>query len=153
VSGTQFGTGSGNQTWVTPEASNYTFFAIKRGANASYFESITITYETSLPTQAITPTFNPVAGDYTASQDITLSSTTEDAAIYYTTDGSEPTNESTLYSSPFAVYAPAGSVTVKAIAYKDGLDPSAVAEATYNFPASLAISAPVALSENTTLNG
>ena len=46
---------------------------------------------------------------------VTITSATNDASIYYTTDGTPPTNESTLYSAPFAI---ATTTTVKAIAIK-----------------------------------
>ena len=42
---------------------------------------------------------------------------TEDAEIYYTLDGTDPDNNSTLYTSSFDVTE---NTTVKAVAYKDG---------------------------------
>ena len=85
---------------------------------------------TTPPAQnAATPTFSPAGGTYSAAQTVTLSDSTTGAAIYYTTDGSTPTNTSTPYSKPFTVSA---TTTVNAIA----ADPpnylnSTVATATY----------------------
>lgn len=49
------------------------------------------------------------------------------AAVYYTTDGSEPTLESTLYTAPINVTA---ETTIKAIAIAEGYTKSSVAEIT-----------------------
>ena len=51
---------------------------------------------------------------------------TDGAAIYYTTDGTEPTTNSALYTAPFT--ADGMSVTIKAFAVKDDYFDSAVAE-------------------------
>lgn len=73
------------------------------------------------------PTFSPEAGTFTAAQDVTISTTTDGAEIYYTTDGSEPTTSSSKYSAAIPVNS---STTIKAIAVKNELS-SSVAEATY----------------------
>ncbi|MBQ7211842.1 MAG: chitobiase/beta-hexosaminidase C-terminal domain-containing protein [Muribaculaceae bacterium] len=81
------------------------------------------------PTETVaTPTFSPVAGTYTAAQNVTIACATSGADIYYTLDGSNPTASSTKYTGPIAISA---STTVKAIAVKSGMNNSAVATAAY----------------------
>ena len=58
---------------------------------------------------------------------VTMGTTTEGAAIYYTTDGTLPTKESTKYSK---VVEFTKDVTVKAIAIKEGIENSPVSVAT-----------------------
>ena len=74
------------------------------------------------------PTFSPAAGAYAAAQAVTISCATDGAAIYYTTDGTEPTTGSTVYSGPISV---SETTTIKAIAVKDGMNNSEVASAAY----------------------
>ena len=73
------------------------------------------------------PTFSVAEGTYTEAQSVELSTTTEGAAIYYTIDGTEPTAESTEYTSAIEVTV---TTTIKAIAVKDDVA-SEVATATY----------------------
>lgn len=61
---------------------------------------------------------------------IIISTTTDDAAIYYTLDGSDPTTSSTLYTTPITDVT--SGVTVKAIAVKDGMINSAVITSTFS---------------------
>ena len=75
-----------------------------------------------------TPTFSPAGGTYTSAQNVIISTTTPNATIRYTTNGSEPTSSSTAYSSPFSV---SSTTTIKAKGFKDGWTPSATASATY----------------------
>jgi uncharacterized protein (DUF362 family) len=60
----------------------------------------------------------------TAGNAVTLASATKGARIFYTTDGTTPTDHSTLYTAP--VQLPAGAV-LKAVAMSDELKDSAVA--------------------------
>lgn len=51
------------------------------------------------------------------STSVTLSTENQDAKIYYTIDGTEPTDQSTVYTAPFSLNA---STPVKAVAYING---------------------------------
>ncbi|MFA5672680.1 MAG: SUMF1/EgtB/PvdO family nonheme iron enzyme [Synergistaceae bacterium] len=59
---------------------------------------------------------------------MSISTTTPNATIRYTTNGSEPTSTSTVYSSPISV---SSTTTIKAKGFRDGWTPSATASATY----------------------
>ncbi|MBP5386122.1 MAG: M6 family metalloprotease domain-containing protein [Prevotella sp.] len=81
-----------------------------------------------------TPTFSPENGSYSGEQTITIKCRTKDAAIYYTTDESIPTAESTLYTEPFTIDT---TTVIKAIAILDN-EVSKVATATFTIrPGSL----------------
>lgn len=101
--------------------------AIKTGMNNS--DVVTAVYTLNLP-QVAKPTFSPVAGTYSTTQNVTISTATSGAKIYYTTDGTTPTSGSTLYvaGSPVVVSA---NKTLKAIAISDCSTNSDVASADY----------------------
>lgn len=63
---------------------------------------------------------------------VTITTATEGATIYYTTDGSEPTVESEVYVDTFRQYS---STTIKAIAVKSGMISSEIASESYTNPA------------------
>ena len=75
-----------------------------------------------------TPVFSVASGEVDSGTSVTITCTTEGAKIYYTTDGTEPTAESTEYTEAISITK---AVTLKAIAVKDGMNDSAVASASY----------------------
>ena len=111
-------------TWTGDAAS--VVFTRPSGSGHWRVKSITVTLGGT--TTCATPTFSPAAGVYTSAQNVTISTTTEDATIYYTEDGSTPTASSTPYTGAIAVSA---TTTIKAIAVKEGNNNSLVASATY----------------------
>lgn len=90
--------------------------------------TMTITYNSTVAAAVETPVISLVEGEWSFNAEITCA--TEGAEIYYTLDGTTPTTDSELYTAPI-VPELAESITVKAIAVKDGMVPSAVAEQTY----------------------
>ena len=115
------GTWSGSSEIVTFTASS----------NQVRATQIVVTYASGgdiTPTCAA-PTFSPAAGTFITAQSVEISTKTEDATIYYTIDGSDPTTESTAYTEAITV---SETTTIKAIAVKAEYNNSSVASATYN---------------------
>ncbi len=75
-----------------------------------------------------TPTFSLASGTYTGTQSVSIACATSGAQIRYTTDGSEPTETSSLYTGPISIST---NKTVKARAFVTGMAPSLRADATY----------------------
>lgn len=75
------------------------------------------------------PVFDPAVNTFFDSLYIKLFTDTPEADIYYTADGSEPTICSTLYSDSIFIDT---TTTIKAKAYKCGLEVSEVVTSTYN---------------------
>jgi hypothetical protein len=65
-------------------------------------------------------TANPSGGTITSGAAISLSTATAGATIRYTTDSSEPTESSAVYTAPIPLFM---DTTVKAKAFKDGMAP------------------------------
>jgi hypothetical protein len=102
---------------------------IKAIASASGFADSAVgsaAYTLLLP--AATPTFSPAPGAVLSGTMVTISTTTANATIRYTTDGTDPGPTSTQYTAPIAITAAA---TIKAIASAAGFSDSAVGSAAY----------------------
>lgn len=118
---------------ITPTSKGALVFKGTNFTSAKYagVKSISISGIKKAVTDCAAPTFSPEGGEFsTADYKVTLSTTTEGASIYYTTDGTtEPSASSTLYTD--AGITLNATTTIKAIAIKQGLDNSEVVTATY----------------------
>ncbi len=106
---------------------------------ANYFDDLgmhTFTGGSGEPTCAM-PTFDPAAGIFTDPVNVTISSATDGAVVYYTTDGTDPDENSTQFTTPINITA---TTTVRARAYCDGMNPSIITSALYNFPSIIQVS-------------
>ncbi|MFJ7408919.1 MULTISPECIES: endonuclease [unclassified Lysinibacillus] len=79
-------------------------------------------------TKAEAVTASTPSGTVAAGTAVALSSATEGATIYYTTDGTEPTTGSNIYSQPIVIDK---TTTLKAMAVADGLENSDVQTYSY----------------------
>lgn len=105
------------------------------------WEYLELTINIKAAGAAEAPTADITPGTYTENQSVTLTSATEDAVIYYTTDGSEPaltdgvpSGTTKQYTAPIAVKGEAGqsvATTIKAFSVKNGMNNSAVETFTY----------------------
>ncbi len=75
----------------------------------------------------LAPTFSVTESDVVLGTEVEINCKTDGVKIYYTTNGDEPTDASTLYEAPITIDE---DMTIKAIAYK-GADKSDVASASY----------------------
>lgn len=77
------------------------------------------------------PTFSPAAGTYSEVQNVEITTATDGATIYYTTDGTDPDATSTTRTEYTAAIPVAQTMTIKAIAVKEGMTDSEIATAEY----------------------
>lgn len=81
-----------------------------------------------------TPTLSEPAGTYDNSLNVLVDCETEDAILYYTLDGTEPTTESEIYQDGILIDQP---TTLTVMAVKEGYRNSSVVSATYDVPYTL----------------
>ena len=80
----------------------------------------------TISTQTLAPGFSPAPGTYTSTQMVQLIDS--GATIFYTTNGSTPTHNSTVYTAAIPV---SSTTTIKAIGSAGGLTDSGVSSGTY----------------------
>lgn len=82
----------------------------------SLISSVTMAIVGMLPASALNqPAISPGTGSYIKQQSVTI--TAPSGTIYFTTDGSQPTNASTPYSGPISITSP---TQLNAVAYQSG---------------------------------
>jgi hypothetical protein len=97
-----FGTADALSTTISAtEDGTYTIrLTATDAAGNSSFGEMTLIWDATVPVT----TANPAGGSYGLPQTVTLSAN-EPATIYYTTDGSDPTEASNVYNAPIAITA------------------------------------------------
>jgi hypothetical protein len=114
-------------TGSTP-AGTYTITATGTGGGVTKTTNFSLGVNSPTVTTVAAPTITPNGGSFTGSVSATIQTATSGASIYYTTNGSTPTQSSTLYTGAMNLTS---SATVKAVAFKSGSNPSAVASASF----------------------
>jgi len=101
-------------------------------SSSDIFMDLELEHEVQEQGHVATPTFSPPAGTFTNSVNVTISSATSGATVFYTTDGADPSDSSYDGSGLNSVLvALSASRTLKAKAYTDGLLASHTASAQY----------------------
>ena len=109
----------------------YTVNAIATRPNWDNSEIATATYTVMAPEPVATPVITPNGGFFYDSAVVSITCVTEAANIYYTLDGTTPTENSTLYSGPFTLNA---ETIVTAKAFSRDRPASETVSATFTFP-------------------
>lgn len=133
--------GAGTVTW-TGSASEVVF-TVPDKSNASATEpnkpaqfiwnQVVITGAGESKPKATDPVFEPASGTIIPEGGLTVTITAGTGAkIYYTMDGTNPTESSDVYSAPILVTT---ATTIKAMAAEEGKDNSAIVSAVYKAPA------------------
>jgi hypothetical protein len=102
--------------------------------------------------QALPPLFDKKAGFYSSSLIVTIKNQSSKGTVYYTTDGSEPTEKSYIYANPIVI---SSNTVLRARTFENGKAPGEIITASYLIqrkPAMSVVSlstAPANLTDNT----
>ncbi|MDA3850811.1 MAG: chitobiase/beta-hexosaminidase C-terminal domain-containing protein [Spirochaetaceae bacterium] len=105
-------------------------YEVNQLAKDTPWESAVINGEVIEPTA--NPVIAPAGGYYETSVMVTMNCDTASASIYYTTDGTDPDENSMVYTGGITISA---NTLLKARGYSANADPSEVVQANYSFPA------------------
>ena len=111
-----------------PEGEGFTVVGFI-GKNNGVYQLIPVSFTGGVVMEQVaTPEIDPAGGELEANTEITITCATEGATIYYTTDGTTPSAEATEYTGAITFTE---AMTLKAIAVKEGMLDSEVAEGVY----------------------
>lgn len=130
-------TSAGNCRYSTPGGTRSIYYRTDSG----YGDPLTWPSRTPIPTSSsyvpnlklgvtsattvMIPAFSPAAGTYNSEQSVVVTCSTTGATIHYTTNGVDPNENDPIIASGGSVLVDR-SLTLKAMAWKDGLTPSAI---------------------------
>ena len=109
---------------ASPVTTTEYFFAATDAAGCSESAAVTV----RVTGKAEAPTFEPPPGEVDEGTAVTLTSATPDAVVRYTLDGSEVTENATLFTAPLILTT---DVTIRARAFKVDFEPSSDVEGAY----------------------
>ena len=123
-------------TVTVRDAGKYLFFEVVPVAQTGTLQGSCVISAPTPPVAPLVekvaqPTSNEAAGEVEKGTKVSLSTDTPDASIYYTLDGSIPTQESAILYDDESPIIIDDDTTIKAIAVKEGMLPSEVAVFAY----------------------
>lgn len=125
------GSVEGDGVFTAPDVDSERTVAIRAtAANGAYGVAQVLVTPASKPGITDAPVFSLEPGLYPSVEGVTITSGTPGAEIRYTTDGSEPTAESTLYTGQI-ILQPLRTTYLRAIAVAPGLEASGVTSRLY----------------------
>jgi hypothetical protein len=107
---------------------NFSVTVSATGGGVTKTTAFTLSVTAPVALVVATPTITPNGGSFSGSVSVTMQSATSGASIYYTTDGSTPTQSSALYTGAMTLTS---SATVNAEGFKSGYTPSPVGSASF----------------------
>jgi Chitobiase/beta-hexosaminidase C-terminal domain len=116
-------------------AGNTYCYRVNTAGASAYTNETCKTMPTATVTIVATPTFSPAGGTFTDSVIVTLQTATSGASVYYTIDGSAPTESSTPYTGQITLTS---NTVLNAKAFRAGSNPSGQASASFTIVEPLA---------------
>lgn len=107
------------------------YFSAEYGSDKNMTSEFSEPVSGKIPPIVKNPVANQESGDIIPGTEVTLSTETKEAKIYYTLNGDMPTKDSYLYTTPLVIKE---DTNIRAIAIKDGYLDSDVVKYSYTIP-------------------